>query len=103
MYTSAGLAKVFTRNERTRKFEFDTFEPPSDASSHIELAFNVNDINTVNIYLNKNGLKPLESDRLQGESIYFEASLREWVDFFKYVMTYLQNDQGPLTIAQILL
>jgi hypothetical protein len=59
IYDSNGLAKVFTRNKRTHRFDFDSFESPTDANSLIELSFDINDINSVNIYLTKSGLRPL--------------------------------------------
>jgi hypothetical protein len=59
IYNINGLAKVFTRNERTRRFDFDSFELPTDANSLVELSFNINDINTVNAYLTKSGMPPL--------------------------------------------
>jgi hypothetical protein len=61
------------------------------------------DINLLNDYLGKSGIKTLDSDRIVGLTIYVQATLSEWFRFLKYVVIYLQNDKGPTHIAQILL
>jgi hypothetical protein len=61
------------------------------------------DINLLNDYLGKSGIKTLDSDRIIGLTIYVQATLSEWFRFLKYVVIYLQNDKGPTHIAQILL
>ena len=63
----------------------------------------MHDVNALNQYLTQNNLKPLISDRIVGETIYYEASLRSWIDFFAYTLTFLQNDIGPFELTQVLL